>query len=223
VHFGVASNHGVNALDRLNRTPVVGIIRGISDDAVAGLFGACEKAGLEWLEITLNTVSALDKIARLSDLSRGRVVIGAGTVLDRTGLDAALAAGANFIVSPTLDREVVSRCVELGVPVFPGALTPQEVFDAWRAGATMVKVFPAQFFGPAYFGELRGPFDGVPLLACGGVRADNVGAYIGAGANAVAIGGSTFKREWIDQGRFDLVQDEIATIVTGARAAVARR
>jgi 2-dehydro-3-deoxyphosphogluconate aldolase/(4S)-4-hydroxy-2-oxoglutarate aldolase len=206
-------------LDLLKRTPVIGIVRGISDAAIAGLASACEKAGLEWLEVTLNTPSATDKIARLLDLSRGRMVIGAGTVLDRQGLDAALSAGARFIVAPTLDREVVSRCVELGVPAFPGALTPQEVFDAWRAGATMVKVFPVQFFGPAYLSELRGPFDRVPLLACGGVRASNVADYFAAGADAVTIGGSTLRRDWLEQGRFDLLQDEVAKVVAGARAA----
>jgi 2-dehydro-3-deoxyphosphogluconate aldolase/(4S)-4-hydroxy-2-oxoglutarate aldolase len=208
-------------LDRLERTPVVGIVRGISDAAVAGLADACIGAGIEWIEITLNTPSALEKIGRLSDLAGDRLVVGAGTVLDAEALDAALAAGARFIVSPILDREVVTRCAEIGVPVFPGALTPQEVFDAWRAGATMVKVFPAQFFGPDYLRELRGPFDRVPLLACGGVRADNVAAYFAAGANAVAIGGGTFKRAWIEQARFDLLQAEIAQVVSSARAAAA--
>jgi 2-dehydro-3-deoxyphosphogluconate aldolase / (4S)-4-hydroxy-2-oxoglutarate aldolase len=213
----------MSPLDRLKRTPVVGIIRGISDAAIAGLCETCADVGLEWLEITLNTPSALDKIARLSEIAAGRLVVGAGTVLDRAGLDAALSAGAQFIVSPTLERDVVDRCTELGVPVFPGALTPQEVLSASRAGATMVKVFPLNMFGPAYLRELRGPLDRVPLLACGGVRANNVAEFFAAGADAVAIGGATFKHEWIDGGRFDLVGAEIAQVVAGARAAVGKR
>jgi 2-dehydro-3-deoxyphosphogluconate aldolase / (4S)-4-hydroxy-2-oxoglutarate aldolase len=208
----------MNPLDRLNRTPVIGIVRGVSDAAISCLAEASEKAGLEWIEITLNTPSALDKISRLSEISDGRLVVGAGTVLDRRGLDHALSAGARFIVSPTLERDVVDRCNEIGVPVFPGALTPKEVLDAWRAGATMVKVFPLQFFGPAYLRELRGPFDGAPLLACGGVRANNVAEHFAAGADAVAIGASTFKREWLEEGRVDLLQGEIAKVVDAARA-----
>jgi 2-dehydro-3-deoxyphosphogluconate aldolase / (4S)-4-hydroxy-2-oxoglutarate aldolase len=97
------------------------------------------------------------------------------------------------------------------------------VLDAWQAGATMVKVFPVHMFGTEYLRELRGPFDNAPLLACGGVRATNVAEYFAAGADAVTIGAHTFKREWLEQGRFDLLEDEVSRIVAGARSAIAAR
>ena len=127
---------------------------------------------------------------------------------------AALGAGASFIVSPTLDADVVSECVDRGVAVFPGALTPQEIDAAWRAGASMVKVFPAGFFGPSYFREIKGPFANIELLACGGVSASTLGEYARCGSNAFAFGGSVFNQDWIREGHYDRIEAAISELVS---------
>jgi 2-dehydro-3-deoxyphosphogluconate aldolase/(4S)-4-hydroxy-2-oxoglutarate aldolase len=142
-------------------------------------------------------------------------------VLGLDDLEQALEAGATFVVMPVLVPEVVKRCGDRGIPVFPGALTPQEIFQAWRAGATMVKVFPASSFGPAYLKEIKGPFADVELLACGGVSADNMAAYFASGASAVAFGGSVFRSDWLSQRRFDRITDEVRKLVTACRSASA--
>ena len=127
--------------------------------------------------------------------------------------EASLAAGASFIVLPILKGDIVARCVERGVPVFPGALTPTEVAAAWRAGAAMVKVFPAKVFGPSYFGELKGPFADLTLLACGGVSAENLGAYARGGADAFAFGASVFRSDWIAAGEYGRIGQGIRDLV----------
>ena len=138
-------------IDQFRHKPFLGILRGIEPGAVEPLVESVLATALPAIEITMNTAGATDLIRQAVRAAQGgRLSVGAGTVLSRQDLDAALDAGAQFIVSPTLVREVVEACVARRTPVFPGAFTPQEIYDAHLAGATMVKVFPAKFFGPAY-------------------------------------------------------------------------
>lgn len=179
---------------------------------------ACSKSGLEFVEITLNTTDACSKIARLSELSEGRFQVGAGTVLTVRQLHDAVDAGARFIVSPVVVPEVAQATSRLKIPFIPGALTPREVWDACQAGATLVKLFPAQCFGPKYIRELRGPFDDMPLLACGGIRSDNLREYLEAGADAVALGASSFRRDWLAAGNVLALTETLTAMVATARA-----
>jgi 2-dehydro-3-deoxyphosphogluconate aldolase/(4S)-4-hydroxy-2-oxoglutarate aldolase len=201
----------------------MGILRGGDISVVDDLVRALVAAGLETLEITLNTPGAPAMIRRAREAAGEKIMIGAGTVLDRAGLEAALEAGAGFIVSPVLVPEVVTECVRRGVPVFPGALTPQEIYAAARAGAAMVKVFPASVFGPGYFREVHGPFESVQLLACGGIRASNCGEYFAAGAAAVTFGGSIFSSSRLAQRDYESVRRDVAELVSVTRSAVASR
>ena len=187
---------------QFKRKPVMGILRGAHLDSIEPLLEVVIAAGLETIEITMNTPGALVLIRKAAGVSRGRLTLGAGTVLSITDAKAAVEAGATFIVMPTLVREVVAYCVKNRVAAFPGALTPQEIYTAWNEGATMVKVFPAKFFGPEYFKELKGPFNTIELLACAGVTPANVAAYFSHGASAVSFGASVFKKEWLTQGDF---------------------
>jgi len=205
-------------LDRFRTLPLLGILRGIGAEDVAPLADVVADAGLPALEITMNTADAPALIRRLVAVTRGRVMVGAGTVLSVAALDAALAAGATFIVMPTLVADVVAHCRAAGVPCFPGALTPQEIFAAWTAGAAMVKVFPAGCFGPAYFKEVKGPFRDIELLACGGVDADNMGAYFAAGASAVAFGASVFRADWLRAGEYARIGEHVGRLVQACRA-----
>ena len=184
-------------LDSLRTSRLIGILRGLEFDELSMLDGACRDAGIKFVEITMNTANAAEKIAALVRLSAGAYQVGAGTVLSREQFRQAVNAGASFVVSPVLVPEVAQVAVAENIPFLPGALTPQDVYNCHTSGATVVKVFPIQCFGPGYIRELRGPFDDIPLLACGGIRPDNIVSYLESGADGVAIGSGTFKREWL--------------------------
>jgi 2-dehydro-3-deoxyphosphogluconate aldolase/(4S)-4-hydroxy-2-oxoglutarate aldolase len=144
-------------------------------------------------------------------------MIGAGTVLNTDMLKLALDAGATFVVSPVLIDDVAEYCVKTSVPFFPGALTPREIYDAWRSGATMVKVFPASVFGPSYFKEIKAPLNNIELLACGGVTKENIKDYFSCGASAVAFGGSIFKKSLIDNKDFSSIERSVRELIAGIK------
>ncbi|MBI4707032.1 MAG: bifunctional 4-hydroxy-2-oxoglutarate aldolase/2-dehydro-3-deoxy-phosphogluconate aldolase [Candidatus Omnitrophica bacterium] len=184
-------------IEEFKKLPILGILRGIEPEIIEPLIQAVIASGLKTIEITMNTKSAPELIKKTVQLADGHLTIGAGTVLTMQDLKLALDSGATFIVSPVVVKEVMEYCVKNKIPVFPGALTPQEIFQAWQMGATMVKVFPAKFFGPEYFKEIKGPFNDIELLACAGVTAENLRTYFSSGASAVSFGAGVFKREWL--------------------------
>ena len=200
----------------------MGIVRGVSIKAIEPLMEAVIEAGLEAIEITMNTSDAPDLIERAVKASSGRIPVGAGTVLSLEDMSAAAGAGASFIVMPSFIEEVVTSCAEKSIPVFPGALTPTEVLRAWDAGASMVKVFPSSAFGPSYFKALKGPFNNIELMAVGGVNLENIEEYFLSGASAVAFGASVFKPEWLESGDFDsigsLVKEYVDTVKTAMKS-----
>lgn len=184
---------------QFKKKPLMGIVRGVELEQIEPLLEAVLASGLETLEITMNTPDAAQLIRRARKISQKRLTLGAGTVLNIDNLKQALDSGATFIVMPVLIKDVLGYCLKNKIPVFPGALTPQEIYQAWKEGATMVKVFPAKFFGPEYFREIKGPFAEVELLACSGVTAQNMREYFACGASAVAFGASVFKKEWLQK------------------------
>ncbi|MGK5093890.1 bifunctional 4-hydroxy-2-oxoglutarate aldolase/2-dehydro-3-deoxy-phosphogluconate aldolase [Deltaproteobacteria bacterium TL4] len=198
---------------QFRKLPLVGILRGIEKEMVEPLVETAVSSGLKTIEITMNTPKAPELIKLMRNLSAGRLFVGAGTVLSMSDLHSALEAGASFIVMPTLVAEVVEYCAENLIPVFPGALTPQEIFNAWNAGATMVKVFPAKFFGAEYFKELKGPFQNIELLACGGVTPENIASFFDAGVSAIAFGGSVFAPKLLAAQDFSQIGKNIKAFV----------
>jgi 2-dehydro-3-deoxyphosphogluconate aldolase/(4S)-4-hydroxy-2-oxoglutarate aldolase len=143
-------------------------------------------AGVRVVEITLDGDDALGAIERAR--ARGGLTVLAGTVREAEQVDAAVAVGAEGIVTPTLSLPVLERAAALGVPAIPGALTPTEIETAWRAGAALVKLFPAGLGGPRYVRDVLAPLADVPLLATGGVDAGSARAFLDAGAVAVGVG-----------------------------------
>lgn len=189
-------------LERFKKLPLMGIVRGVPAGKIESLLEAVIEAGLETVEITMNTEGARDIIKKAKGISRGRIAVGAGTVLSKESLEEALEAGASFIVLPANIEEVVTPCIERNIPVFPGAFTPQEVIDCWKKRPTMIKVFPSSMFGPKYIKTLKGPYNDVKLMAVGGVRLENVKEYFLNGADAVAFGGGVFTEELLDKNDF---------------------
>jgi 2-dehydro-3-deoxyphosphogluconate aldolase/(4S)-4-hydroxy-2-oxoglutarate aldolase len=125
--------------------------------------------------------------------------IGAGTVCNLNDLRIALAAGARFIVTPVVNQKVIEECVHKGIPVFPGALTPSEVYNAHSFGAAGVKVFPAGPLGPQYIRNILGPFQNIKLFPTGGVNLDNCLNFLESGAYGVGIGGELFRKDLINK------------------------
>lgn len=185
-------------LSQFKKQPIMGIVRGVELEQIEPLVEAVILSGLNTLEITMNTKDAAQIIKKAKGIAKKRLVLGAGTVLDMGSLRLALDSGATFIVMPVLVREVLAYCVKNKIPAFPGALTPQEIYNAWEEGASMVKVFPAKFFGPEYFREIKGPFNDIELMAVAGVTQQNMREYFTSGASAIAFGASVFKKEWIE-------------------------
>lgn len=196
-------------IKEFEKQPVMGIVRGIEIEHTQPLIEAVIESGLKTLEITMNTPNA-EKIIRLAvKAANKRLTLGAGTVLDMESLKQALYAGATFIVMPVLIKDVMEYCVKKDIPAFPGALSVQEIHDAWKAGASMVKVFPVKFFGPEYLREVKAPLNEVKLLACAGVTPQNMNEYFSCGANAIAFGASVFRKDWLQNKEYSKISSSI--------------
>ncbi|MEU8381185.1 bifunctional 4-hydroxy-2-oxoglutarate aldolase/2-dehydro-3-deoxy-phosphogluconate aldolase [Streptosporangium sp. NPDC048865] len=167
--------------------PVIAIIRASTARHVAGVLDTLAEGGVRAAEVTLTTPGALQAIGAAAALPG--LTVGAGTVLTADDARAATDAGAAFLITPAVLPEVVEEGGRLGVPVLPGAFTPTEILQAHRAGAAMVKVFPAQQAGgPAYIKAVRAPLPDIPLVPTGGVDIAGAADYLRAGARAVAMG-----------------------------------
>lgn len=148
------------------------------------------RAGVRVVELTLTTPGALEALPELRAEFGSTATIGIGTVTSVDEAKRAIEAGAEFLVTPILDVDVIAVCVSRKVPVIPGALTPTEIFQAWRAGASAVKIFPASTVGPRYLRELRGPFPELAVIPSGGVGLEDAPTWLAEGAVAVGMGGS---------------------------------
>jgi 2-dehydro-3-deoxyphosphogluconate aldolase / (4S)-4-hydroxy-2-oxoglutarate aldolase len=180
----------------LREVGIIPVIRADTTDAAVAVVEALMEAGLIIAEITMTVPGAIEAIASVAKRFGSKVLVGAGTVTDAETVGRALDAGAEFIVSPCLVPKVIEAARRADVAVLPGALTPTEVFEAFRQGGDMVKVFPAQNVGGAtYIRALRGPFPQIPLVPTGGVTLDNVGEMFKAGAVAVGVGSEMISKD----------------------------
>lgn len=194
-------------LKELLENKIVAILRGIEDGRADDTARALIDGGVRMMEITMNTDGAPAMIFRWREKFGAEARIGAGTVIDVRKAEEAVAAGAQFLISPNLDEEVIAYGRERGISVWPGVMTPTEIVKAIKAGADAVKLFPMGTLGTGYLKEIRGPLNDVPILATGGVDMHNIKDYFAAGANAVGMGGKLVNMEWVKEGRFDLVTD----------------
>jgi 2-dehydro-3-deoxyphosphogluconate aldolase/(4S)-4-hydroxy-2-oxoglutarate aldolase len=178
----------------LRRAGILPIARGVPAADLEAAAGVLLESGIGVVEVTMNSADAAGTIRRLAGTYEGRLAVGAGTVLDADQAAAAVEAGAEFLVTPHVDESVAAAARRMKVPLIPGALTPTEILRAWRAGAPIVKLFPAVTVGPAYLRQLRGPLPEIPLLPTGGVSVENTAEFIAAGAVAVGVGGALLGR-----------------------------
>lgn len=207
------------ALDLLRRVRLVSVVRATRVADPLGLAQTALAAQAPVLEFTLTTEGAL---AAIREAVRSGAVVGAGTVLSRADAEAALEAGARFIVSPTVEEEVIETALEARVPVFPGALSPTEVRRAVELGATAVKVFPAGLGGPGYLRELGLVFPSISLLPSGGINAGNAAAFLEAGALAVSAGAGVLVPTLVESGDNDAIAARLEEMIDAIGSGVAR-
>jgi 2-dehydro-3-deoxyphosphogluconate aldolase/(4S)-4-hydroxy-2-oxoglutarate aldolase len=201
----------------------VAILRRTDSGAAVATAEALLAGGIDSLEVTCDSPGVLDMIRAIDSALGERVLLGAGTVLDEPTARAALDAGARFLVSPHLDAPLVHRLADEGVPWIPGAFTATEVLGAWRAGACVVKLFPAGSVGPGYVKDLLGPFKDIPLLPTGGVSIDNAASFLEAGAWGLGMGSALVDRQLVASGRFDELEARarhVRQIVDGVAARI---
>lgn len=202
-----------SALDYILENKLVAILRGVPTAQLEKVVEAIYRGGIRVLEITLNTEDALRQIKSISEKFSGKMLIGAGTVLDLEGARAAKDAGAKFLISPGLDEEVVRMSKEQGLVAIPGAFTPTEVMRAHKAGADIVKIFPVS--NAEYIRNISAPLNGIKMMPTGGVNLSNIKQFKEAGAVAFGIGSALVTKTSV------VDDDFLAAIDSRARALVA--
>jgi 2-dehydro-3-deoxyphosphogluconate aldolase/(4S)-4-hydroxy-2-oxoglutarate aldolase len=200
-------------LQKLSTEKVIALIRADNPDGLLDCAKALAEGGLTSIELTMTTPGAIRMLEKATN-ELPDFLFGLGTVLDAETARAGILAGARFIVTPALRPEVITMCKRYSIPVFSGALTPTEVVNAWDCGADAAKIFPAEFFGPAYIKSLKAPLPQVEFVPTGGVTAENVGEFIKAGAFATAAGSSLVEAKAMKEKNW-------AAITAKARAFVA--
>ncbi|KXS48959.1 MAG: 2-dehydro-3-deoxyphosphogluconate aldolase / 4-hydroxy-2-oxoglutarate aldolase [Halanaerobium sp. 4-GBenrich] len=184
----------VEDLKRVEETGIVAVVRAENAEKALKITDAVKKGGIDAIEITMTVPGAVDVIKQLTDeYSKEEVLIGAGSVLDAETARACILAGAEYIVSPSLDEETIAMCNRYQKAVMPGAMSVTEVVKAMKYGADIVKIFPATLFGPKIIKAVKGPLPQAPLMPTGGVSLDNVKDWIKAGSLAVGVGSSLSK------------------------------
>jgi 2-dehydro-3-deoxyphosphogluconate aldolase/(4S)-4-hydroxy-2-oxoglutarate aldolase len=201
----------------VKEAPLVGIVRRPKVDPVRCIEHLFQ-VGIRLVEITMDTVGAVDVLKSLQSRVPSDALLGAGTVTDVVRAEAALAAGATFIVTPNLNLDVIRIAREHGVAIMPGAMTPSEIWNAAAAGADYVKVFPASTLGPGFFRYIRGPFAEIPLMATGGVNLENARDFIAFGVDALGVGGALIPKANDEFERCGEVAQRLLRIVREARA-----
>ena len=207
-------------LNRMISEGLIPVIRVTSASEAIDVANAIKEGGVSLIEITMSVQGAIDVIKELTQEYKDEIIMGAGTVLDAETGRAALLAGAQFIVSPTLNLDLIQLAHRYSAVVVPGAMTPTEILTAWNAGADMVKVFPAaQLGGPGYIKALRGPLPQILLAPTGGVNLENAGAFIRAGAAALGVGGDLVDKTALKEKRFSVITDNARAYLKTIREA----
>jgi 2-dehydro-3-deoxyphosphogluconate aldolase/(4S)-4-hydroxy-2-oxoglutarate aldolase len=194
-------------LKRILDGGIVAVVRAESGESLVKVVQALAEGGVTAAEITFTVPDAIDVIRQVRKEIGDAVVLGAGTVLDAETARVALLAGAEYIVAPTLNLEVIRLCRRYDKAVMPGVLTPTEVLTAWEAGADIVKIFPADLGGPAYLKALRAPLPQVRMMPTGGVDLNTAESFLKAGACCLGIGGSLVEAKAVATGDFARISD----------------
>ena len=190
------------AMQIIEESGVIAIMRAQSSDQLLQAADAIQAGGVQAIEVTMTTPCALEVIAEARKRYGAELLFGAGTVLDSETGRAAILAGAQFVVAPTLNPGLIELCRRYSIPVMPGAYTPTEALTAWEAGADIVKIFPAEVGGPAYLRAIRAPLPQLKLCPVGGVDLDTAADFIKSGAACLGVGSALINQKLLDSGDF---------------------
>lgn len=205
--------------DRLRQAGLIAVIRATRPDDAVRVAGALLEGGIPAIELTFSTPGAADAVAEVRRTYGTEILIGAGTIREPAQVDAAVRAGAGFLVSAHLRHDILAAMLASGLPIAPGVFTPSEVAQALDAGAEAVKLFPASTGGPRHLRALYGPFPGLRAIPTGGIGIDDLSAWFGVGALAVGIGSELAPRELVQEGRWAEITRLAAQFAAAARAA----
>src|SRR5450755_4595756 len=206
-------------LARIHQVGLLPVLRASSVEQAIALSNAMEAGGVSIMEVTMTVPGAIEVIRRLVHDAGDRLLIGAGTVLDPETARSCMLAGAQFIVSPSLNVKTIEMARRYSKPIFPGALTPTEVLTAWEAGADGVKIFPCSALGGAsYIKALKGPFPQIEMVPTGGVNLETIGAFLKAGAVAVGVGGELIDNKSCVSGDYPAITARARKFREAARA-----
>lgn len=208
------------ALALIRELGLIPIVRAHSPEDAFRAAEAIVSGGIHIAEITMTVPNAIRVMERVAERYGEKVLLGAGTILDPESCRIALLAGAEFIVTPSLDVRVIEVARRYSKPCFPGALTPTEVVAAWQAGADMVKIFPCgPVGGPKYIRALKGPFPQIDFVPTGGVNLETTPEFIKAGAAAVAAGGELVDAKALQEGQLEVITSNARKFVDAVRSA----
>jgi 2-dehydro-3-deoxyphosphogluconate aldolase / (4S)-4-hydroxy-2-oxoglutarate aldolase len=214
-----------HVLNRIHKVGIVPVLRASSAQAAIAAAAAIEVGGVSVLEVTMTVPGAIEVIQAAVKNSQGRVLVGAGTVLDPETARTCILAGAQFIVSPSLNVKTIELCRRYSVPMIPGALTPTEIVMAWEAGADVVKIFPCSAVGGAkYLTALKGPLPQIEMIPTGGVSLSNAAEFLASGAFALGVGGDLVDSSALAKGKSEVITEnarKYVAIVEQTRASSA--
>ncbi|MEI7687322.1 MAG: bifunctional 4-hydroxy-2-oxoglutarate aldolase/2-dehydro-3-deoxy-phosphogluconate aldolase [Planctomycetota bacterium] len=194
-------------LSRILNCGIVAVVRSHDSQQLVEVIKALADGGVTVAEVTMTVPGALDVVRQARQVLGDRVLLGAGTILDSETARAAILAGAEYIVAPTLNLDVIRMCRRYDKVVMPGAFTPTEILAAWEAGADIVKVFPADVVGPAFFKALKGPLPQIRVMPTGGVDLKTATTFLQAGACCLGVGSQLVEPEAIKAKNFDRIRD----------------
>jgi 2-dehydro-3-deoxyphosphogluconate aldolase/(4S)-4-hydroxy-2-oxoglutarate aldolase len=209
----------VEILQRLLDPGILAIIRADSSEGLVEAAGALLAGGVTAMEVTMTTPKALAVITEVTQRFGDQILMGVGSVIDPPTVPDAVAAGAEFIVTPVTKPEVIAAANQLGKPIASGAFTPTECLLAHESGADFVKLFPAEFHGPAYVKALRAPLPQLRIIPTGGVTTENVGAFLAAGSAALGVGSALVSKEILQNRDWAQLTARAAAFLQAVRAA----
>lgn len=198
-------------MEWVQKSKIIAIVRGLAPEYTLKLANALYAGGIDMMEVTFNqkepetwkdTAAA---IRAIGEHMKGKMLAGAGTVVTEEQLRMAIGAGAEYIITPNTNLDLIRKVKKAGLCSFPGALTPSEIVTAFHAGADAVKVFPAGNLGPAYIKAICAPLSNIPLMAVGGVNEKNLADFMAAGCCGVGVGGNLVNKNWIEAGEWDKI------------------
>ena len=204
-------------LYKIVETGVIAIVRVATAQEALDVCNAVAEGGVKAIEVTMTVPGAIDTIKEFKKIAPNDILLGAGTVLDAETARTVILNGAEFIVSPNLNIEVIRMAHRYGKLVIPGTFTPTEILAAWDAGADIVKVFPAGVVGPQYLRDIKGPLPQVRLTPTGGVNLDNTPEFIRAGAVCVSVATALVDKKALAEKRFDVISDRARQFIEAVK------